>query len=180
MLNVVHITGASGAGTTTLAKAISDKYGYTHLDTDDFIWEPTDPPFSMLRDRKSRQNLLKEAINQAEKCVISGFMEGWGNMFIPRIDLIVYLHTDTTIRLERLRTREFQRFGARIKPGGDMYRNHEDFIKWAAAYDVGGLEIRSKRLHEEWLKQVSCPIVRLDGASPCAENIKELEAYLNA
>jgi adenylate kinase family enzyme len=176
--SVIHITGASGAGTSTLGKAISDKYGYSHLDTDDFFWEPTNPPFSVKRDRKARQNLLKEAIEKAGRCVISGSLDGWGDIFIPRFELVVFLSADKDTRLQRLSAREFQRFGARIQPGGDMYRNHEDFIKWAAAYDVAGLEIRSKRLHEEWLKQVSCPIVRLNGALSCEENMKKLEGYL--
>ena len=41
----IHILGASGSGTSTLAKAISLRHGHRFLDTDDFYWKPTDPPF---------------------------------------------------------------------------------------------------------------------------------------
>lgn len=99
----IHITGASGSGTTTFAKFICDKYGYAHLDTDDFFWEPIDPPFTIKRERIERQCLMLEAIEKAEKCVISGSMTGWGDRFIPRFDLVVYLYTPVEIRLKRLR-----------------------------------------------------------------------------
>ena len=41
---IVHVFGASGAGTSTLGRALTE-YGYTHLDTDDYYWKPTDPMF---------------------------------------------------------------------------------------------------------------------------------------
>ena len=41
----IHITGASGSGTTTLGAAAAAALGVKHLDADDFAWAPTDPPF---------------------------------------------------------------------------------------------------------------------------------------
>jgi adenylate kinase family enzyme len=63
---VIHILGASGSGTTTLGKAICERYGYTHLDTDDFFWLPTDPKFTMKREPSERRRLLSKAIDKAE------------------------------------------------------------------------------------------------------------------
>ena len=47
----IHILGASGTGTTTLASAIAAKHGHRHLDIDDFFWVPTDPPYREIRPR---------------------------------------------------------------------------------------------------------------------------------
>jgi hypothetical protein len=44
----VHIFGASGAGTSTLGRALGERLALAHLDTDDFFWMPTDPPFTGL------------------------------------------------------------------------------------------------------------------------------------
>lgn len=41
--NLIHIFGASGSGTTTLAEKISRELGYFHLDTDDYFWLPPTP-----------------------------------------------------------------------------------------------------------------------------------------
>jgi adenylate kinase family enzyme len=41
----VHILGASGSGATTLGAALAQRLGFTHLDSDDFFWIKTDPPY---------------------------------------------------------------------------------------------------------------------------------------
>lgn len=50
MINRIHILGASGSGTTTLAERLSQEFGYTHLDTDNFFWVKTDPAFKQIRE----------------------------------------------------------------------------------------------------------------------------------
>lgn len=175
---VIHITGASGAGTTTLGKAVGERVGITHLDADDFFWLPTDPPFTEKRPRAARQALLLQAVEQAQDCVVSGSLTGWGDVIAPRFYLVVYVATPTALRLERLKKRESRRFGARILPGGDMYEEHQAFLAWAARYDTGGMEMRSARHHRAWLEQLSCPVIEVDGARPVAENLDLLAAWL--
>lgn len=46
MVKHIHILGASGSGTTTLARALAVKTGYAHFDTDDYFWLPTKVPFT--------------------------------------------------------------------------------------------------------------------------------------
>ena len=53
----VHIVGASGSGTTTLARALAPELGATALDSDDYFWLPTQPPFTDRRDRALRHQL---------------------------------------------------------------------------------------------------------------------------
>ncbi|WP_051403467.1 hypothetical protein [Schnuerera ultunensis] len=76
MINIIHIFGASGSGITTLARAIDEAFGYTHLDTDDYFGTPTDPPYMTKRTPYERQELLKADIAKNEKCVISGSLCG--------------------------------------------------------------------------------------------------------
>lgn len=171
---VIHILGASGSGTTTLGKAIGEKYGFKHLDTDDFYWLPTDPKYTAKREPSERQRLLAEAIEKAERCVISGSLCGWGDMFIPKFELVILVETPTEVRIERLKQREFNHFGDRILPGGDMYQNHIEFLEWAAKYDSAGVEQRSRALHTEWLKKVNCPVIIVDGTKPVDEILKKV------
>lgn len=86
--------------------------------------------------------------------------------------------TDTPTRLARIKQREYARFGARILPGGDMYDHHQAFLQWAAGYDDGGLDTRSAVLHNEWQKQLACPILTVDGTAPLAETAARVEELL--
>ena len=99
-LDRVHILGASGSGTTTLGTALAERFGYAHLDTDDFYWEPTDPPFQRARERSRRQALLAAALDAQPRWVLSGSLRGWGDVFIPRFELVVFLLVPKRLRLE--------------------------------------------------------------------------------
>jgi hypothetical protein len=35
-------------------------------------------------------------------------------------------------------------------------------MEWAARYDDGGLEMRSRAMHEAWLASISATVVRLE------------------
>ena len=103
---------------------------------------------------------------------------GWGDALIPDFTLAVRVVTDTPTRLARIKQREYARFGVRILPGGDMYDHHQAFLQWAAGYDDGGLDTRSAVLHNEWQKQLACPILTVDGTAPLAETAARVEELL--
>ena len=70
------------------------------------------------------------------------------------------------MRLERIKKREYARFGARILPGGDMYEQHRAFLKWASGFDTGGTDMRSIAQYDQWQKELRCGILKLDGTLP--------------
>lgn len=172
---VIHILGASGSGTTTLGRAISKNFGFTHFDSDDFFWLPTNPPYTAKRKPEERQKLLAEAMAKSGKSVISGSLCGWGDRFIPEFDLVIFIDTPASVRVERLKEREYRHFGSRILPGGDMYENHAEFINWAEKYDTSGFEQRSKILHMDWLKNITCPVITVDGSHPIEATLRQIE-----
>jgi adenylate kinase family enzyme len=158
----LHVVGASGTGTTTLARALSARLGATHLDTDDFFWLPTAPRFEKIRERSERQALLGDALTRHPSWVLSGSLCGWGDVFISRFELVVFLWLAPEIRLARLRAREQEEFGAVIAPGGPRHAAFEKFMMWAAGYDER-LDVpeRCLKLHEQWLAALPCPVVRI-------------------
>ena len=158
MKQVIHIYGASGSGTSTLGRKISEELGYRFMDTDDYFWMPTDPKYIQKRPKEERLMLMQRDID------ISGSLTDWGDPLIPQFTLAIRLVTDTETRIARLRKREKDAFGDRIAPGGDMYENHEEFIEWAKGYDAGGLDSRSKAKHDEWQRLLMCRQIVLNGA----------------
>ena len=175
----VHILGASGAGTTTLAAALAARLGSTHLDTDDFFWLPTEPKFEAIRPRPERQALLGEALARPGGWVLSGSLCGWGDIFIPLFDLVVFIVLPPDIRLARLARREAGRYGAgAIAPGGAHHARYEAFMAWAAAYETGSVE-RNRAMHEQWLAALPCPVLRLTTVAPVAEHLEHVLGRLS-
>ena len=111
--------------------------------------------------------------------VLSGSLCGWGDVAIPLFELVVYLWIPPDIRLERLRQREYERYGERIMPGGDMYEKSQDFLEWASSYEDGGLDMRSRRMHEKWLSTLPCPIVCIEGEYAIDEQLDVLMAEID-
>lgn len=177
--NVIHIFGASGSGTTTLGKKICDELGYTQMDTDDYFWMPTESKFTHKRPRKERIELMKNDINKSENVVISGSLTDWGGELIPYFTLAIRIEMKQSVRIERLVKREKERYGSRIEIGGDMYQQHIDFIEWAKSYDNGGMDIRSKAMHDELQKSFPCKILYLDGENKLDDNFEKVLKVLD-
>jgi adenylate kinase family enzyme len=170
----VHIMGASGAGVSSLGRALSDALGNSHHDTDDYFWRPTNPPYIELREPAERLRLMREMFLDRSDWVLSGSLDGWGDSIIPYLDLVAFVYAPTEIRLERLRARELKRFGAEAQPGGSIHKEVMDFIEWASHYDDGTREGRNLARHQAWLEKLPCRVIRLDGTRPVQELVKEI------
>ena len=178
MTQRIYILGASGAGTTTLGRALAEHLQCPHFDTDNYFWLPTDPPFTTKRDTTLRQQLLMDDLTAHDSWLLSGSLCGWGDVAIPLFELVVFLWLPPDVRLERLRHREYERYGERIMPGGDMHETSQAFLDWAASYDTGGVNMRSRRLHEQWLGTLPCPIICIEGEYAIAEQLAVLMAEI--
>lgn len=150
---LIHITGAAGSGTSTLGAALARQLSASFLETDDFFWLPTVPPYTARRDPIERQTQLLAAIAAARHAVVSGSLMGWGDEVENAFDLIVFLQVPTSVRIARLKLRETQRFG-RADPA---------FLAWAARYDDGPDEGRSLAKHRTWLSERRCAVLTLEG-----------------
>jgi adenylate kinase family enzyme len=174
----IHVMGASGSGTTTLGHHLGARLAIPHLDTDDFFWMPTDPPYTTLRPVSERLDLVQAEMSRSPQgWVLTGSALKWGTPLEPLYDLIVFLTIDPALRMERILSRERERYGARILPGGDMAETSRKFLDWAASYDTAGPEQRSRVAHEAWLLTQTAPILRLDSAAPVEELVKAVLAH---
>ena len=175
MVKRIHIFGASGSGTTTLAKALANEMGFPHYDTDNYLWMQTDPPYQSIRKRVERQELLRQDLTQNDSWVVSGSLCGWGDFAIPMFDLVVFRCLPSDIRMRRLRKRESERFGSDIeKPSHPRHQGYKAFIEWAAAYDTGGLDMRSKSSHEKWIATLPYSVLRIEGNRTIQEDLKTI------
>jgi adenylate kinase family enzyme len=175
----IHIMGASGAGVTSLGRALADALAIPHHDTDDYFWQPTIPPYQKKREPDERLRLMREVFLPRADWVLSGALDGWGDAIIPEFDLVVFVSTSTELRLQRLRAREAAHFGATaVAPGGWRHRQTEEFVEWASRYDDGDREGRSLARQQAWLTALPCPVLRLDGSRSLPELVAKVRAAL--
>jgi adenylate kinase family enzyme len=174
----IHITGAAGAGTSTLGALLAARRGWGFAETDDALWLPTDPPYRELRPASARIPFLRARLTLGRPYVLSGAVLGWGEALTPEFRLVVFLDTPTELRLARLRAREHARFGAAVAPGGERRAEYLAFLAWAASYEDGTEPGRSRARHEEWFGTLPCPLLRLEGTLRPDELARRTEAAL--
>jgi adenylate kinase family enzyme len=177
----IHITGASGAGVTSLGRALADALAIAHHDTDDYFWLPTNPPYREMREVADRLRLMREVFLERADWVLSGSLDGWGDPIVTFFDLVIFLYVPTAIRLDRLRARESQRFGAdAVAWGGSIHQQAEKFFEWTSHYDDGTREGRNLARHQAWLAALSCRVIRLDGVRPLPDLVREVRVTIEA
>jgi adenylate kinase family enzyme len=178
----IHVMGASGAGVTTLGRAVADTLSAPHHDTDDYYWVPTTPPYREKRARADRLSLMHAMFTPRPDWVLSGSLDDWGGELGLLFDLVVFVRTQVEVRLARLRARELRRYGeAAMAPGGWQHREAEAFIEWASHYEDGTREGRHLTRHLAWLERLSCPVLHVDGTRRVADLAAEVvTATMNA
>jgi hypothetical protein len=157
----IHITGACGSGTSTLGAALAAELGGTHMEADNYFWLATQPPYTARREPTERLTLLLSDLGASRTAILAGAVMGWGTELEDSFDLIVFLYLDGAVRVQRLETREVERFG-RADPA---------FLRWAAQYDEGPSEGRSLAKHRAWLSTRRCPVVEIHGDLSVRERV---------
>ena len=164
----VLVTGAPGSGTTTLGRALADRLGAGFIDADDYFWLAGEPPYTVAQATAPRLASIMEAIACFPSVVVAGSVVDWGAQLEDGFSLVVYLWVPAEARIRRLIERETGRFG---KPRGS-------FIEWAAQYDEGRLPGRSRAIHERWLGDRACPVVRIEGEVTIEQALARIECRL--
>ncbi|MFK7888745.1 MAG: AAA family ATPase [Gammaproteobacteria bacterium] len=166
---IIHIFGASGSGTTTLGAALAADLDVLHLDADDFYWHKTDPPYQDKVPPAARIDAILERLHGVERCVLSGSLCSWGDRLLPLFEVAILVRLAPSVRMARLRARERVRNGARIDPGGDLHREHVEFMEWATKYDEGKAPLRTLHLHRQWMTRLDCATFDMDSSRPTSE-----------
>ncbi len=167
----IVVCGLNGSGKSTLGRALAEKIHGRFFDNEDFYFPKTDPAYlySSPRTKEEAAELLfcavKEAADADENFVLASVKGDYGAAFLPFFHYVVWLEVPKEVRLRRVRARSFQKFGARIMPGGDLWEQEEEFFHF--------VEARPEDTVAKWIDTVTCPgirIIRADGTRPIEEN----------
>ncbi len=161
----IIVCGLNGAGKSTLGKALAEKLHFHFIDNDDLYFPKTDPDniFASPRTREEVEKLLFQEIKVHEDFVFASVKGDYGETIYPFFRYAVLIDVPKDIRIERVRNRSFRKFGERMLSGGDLYEQEERFFAL--------VESRAENMVEEWVRSLSCPVIRVDGTKPIEENV---------
>ena len=160
----ILMCGLNGVGKSTLGKALAERLGFHFIDNEDLYFPKTDPenPYASPRGREEVEKLLFDEIAAHENFVFTSVKGDYGEADQPFFQYVVYIAVPRKLRLQRVKERSLQRFGSRMLPGGDLYRQEASFLDFVAS--------RPEDSVLKWLEPLSCPVIRVDGTKPVEEN----------
>ena len=162
----IVVCGLNGSGKSTLGRALADALSFHFIDSEDLYFpkESREYIFASPRSRQEAETLLMEEVRQHGDFVFAAVKGDYGENILPLYRCAVCIDVPKDIRLLRIRSRSFQKFGGRMQPGGDLYEKEEAFFDMAAS--------RTESYVENWLQTLNCPIIRVDGTKPVADNVR--------
>lgn len=157
MAHGIILLGANGSGKSTLGRELARVLNFTHFDVEKYYFYQTDIPYTAIRSAEERNEMLFSDIKKHGSFVMSGDISGWSEEFLTVFDLAIFLTVPTDIRLKRVENREYERWGDRVREGGDMYEQQRRFREFAATRDIALLEQRALAY--------PCPLIHIDGTN---------------
>ena len=132
-----------------------------------------------------RLSYFLDDIKKYPKFVVAGTIFNDRMLFEPFLDLAVFISTPVDVCAERVRAREYARWGERVIPGGDMYKatrfhgDSGDYIANAQRYETADVSKFGRKLHEQWIANMTCPVLRIDGMNDSSKNADLVISQLN-
>lgn len=161
----IIVCGLNGCGKSTLGKALAERLNFHFIDNEDLYFPKTNPDYvySSPRTREEVEKLLFSEIKAHENFVFASVKGDYGEHIYPFFRYAILIDVPKEIRIQRVRNRSFQKFGNRMRMGGDLYEQEEKFFALVKS--------RPENTVEEWIQSLKCPIIRIDGTKPVAENV---------
>ncbi len=168
----ILVCGLNGAGKSTLGRALAERIGYRFVDIEDLYFPEKDPDYlyASPRTQDEVEAMLRAEVNKDEPFVLASVRCDFAEDIVSALSHIILIELPREVRLQRVRSRSFGKFGSRMLPGGDLYEREESFFRFA--------EARSEALVREWLLSAGREAFVVDGLRPVAENVDIAAAYI--
>ncbi|MDY3245052.1 MAG: AAA family ATPase [Candidatus Limiplasma sp.] len=166
MARGIQVCGLNGCGKSTLGRALAQKIGFHFIDNEElfFTRNAADEPYQNPRSRAEVEKILMEEVRKHGDFVLAAVRGNYGKEILPLYRYTVLMEVPKEIRMERIRNRSFQKFGSRMREGGELYEQEEAFFRTAAS--------RPEDYAAAWTRMLDCPVLSVDGTRPVDENVE--------
>jgi adenylate kinase family enzyme len=151
----IIVFGANGSGKSTFGRELARILNFNHIDIEDYHFEKSDIPYTAERPKEDCLSLMFADIETHGSFVLSAVTGDFGDTIPQFYQLAVFISAPLELRIKRIEQRAYERYGERIRKGGDMYEQHLKFVDFVAS--------RSLLRIEQWADSLSCPVISVDG-----------------
>ncbi|MCI8332224.1 MAG: AAA family ATPase [Clostridiales bacterium] len=160
----IIVCGLNGSGKSTVGKALADALGFYFIDHEALCFGGMNTDYTAGRSRRDVISHFKDTASKHADFVFAA-VNGMGEKeLLGYFQYAVWIRAPKEVRIQRIRERSFQRFGDRMRPGGDLHAKEEAFFTMVSK--------REEQEVEEWLSGYKHPIIQIDGTRPVSENIE--------
>ena len=172
MSGTILICGLNGVGKSTIARALAEALGWQYIDIEDLYFPKDDLNYLYANPRSKTEvtELLAEQLGRSGTFVLASVRGDFRKDIAAHFRCVVVVEAPRNIRLQRVRDRSYQKFGARMREGGDLYEQEEAFFHL--------VQSRDEHMVENWVATLTCPVIRVDGTRPVAETVERLKMEL--
>ena len=158
---IIHVMGASGAGTSTIGEFLGEKLGFCVIESDFYKWQQTIPEFQIMRPIEESNSLLLDKIKNSKNLIITGSLHS-NSVTFKYLDLIIYLKCPTRIRMKRILKRDEELGRNSMSQTGEVKENFLGFLELAKNYNHLGLDKRSKASQKYVIKSSRTPVIYIN------------------
>lgn len=161
----IIVCGLNGSGKSTVGKALAEKLGVHFIDNEDLFFPKIDSDYiyAFPRSHSEAEKLLMNEVRTHKNFVLAAVKGDYGEEILSFYQYVVLIVVPKEIRLQRVRSRSFKKFGDRILQGGDLYEKEEAFFHMASS--------RTELYVEKWVQSLNCPVIRIDGTKSIEKSI---------
>lgn len=151
---------------------LAERLSYQFIDNEDLYFPKTDKKymFSNPRSKEEVIQILEEKISKDDKFIFAAVKGNYGEKLLTKIDYAILVEAPKEVRRERVKMRSAQKFGDRILDNGDLVEKENAWFSLVSS--------RPENFATEWLEEIKCPIIRIDGTLPVEENVDFLLSVL--
>ncbi len=163
MPNGILVFGANGSGKSTVGRELARVLNYKFMDHEAYAFAESEIPYAAERSREECLRLILADINKYGSFVLCAVTGDFSEEISSMYQFAVCLSAPQDIRMERIGRRAFERYGARVLEGGDMYERQTAFLDFAAKRPLTRIE--------QFAQTLACPVMYVDAVKPVFQNV---------